>query len=348
MTYRERLPGGEASGLRPEDFDQVELERGTKHELEHTDDPEIAREIAMDHLAEDEAYYERLEALERQTFRNQSRPVTMGAMPLRDKLDEGDMLLENQLGGAGTALLVGAAALLAYFLFLRPARAAPAPAPGPAPTPTTCAIDPQRLDQWGAARGFPVVYAPQRMDAPTFDELADLLREKYPGIEDIADIEAKQFVAVIRDGSFWFYQIAQDGETVQTGRADNLRADYCAFTAAQPALPAPATCTVQTTEDLQRLNDWANANKIGALYLPSTREPPSGADIVESTFAEVLRNMQRSGARFVVVTSDGNFWDYGVTSPGITPSSITRRDDLRASYCAFRPQSAVAGVVHWL
>lgn len=68
----ERLPGGRAAGMRPSDFDPNELRRGTEHELEHTDDWRLAREIAMDHLAEDEGYYEKLEAMERGTFRDNS------------------------------------------------------------------------------------------------------------------------------------------------------------------------------------------------------------------------------------------------------------------------------------
>lgn len=39
-------------GLRPSDFDPRELKRGTKHELEHTDDEVKAQQITMDHLAE--------------------------------------------------------------------------------------------------------------------------------------------------------------------------------------------------------------------------------------------------------------------------------------------------------
>lgn len=65
----ELLPGGRASGMRPSDFDPDELRRGTEHELEHTDDWRLAQEIAMDHLAEDEAYYEKLDAVERGSFR---------------------------------------------------------------------------------------------------------------------------------------------------------------------------------------------------------------------------------------------------------------------------------------
>jgi len=51
------MPGGEADHLRPEDFDQEQLAIGTQHELEHTEDIDLAREIAMDHLAEDPDYY---------------------------------------------------------------------------------------------------------------------------------------------------------------------------------------------------------------------------------------------------------------------------------------------------
>jgi len=45
-------------------FDPVELRRGAEHELEHTNDLCIAQEIAMDHLAEDPAYYQKLALLE--------------------------------------------------------------------------------------------------------------------------------------------------------------------------------------------------------------------------------------------------------------------------------------------
>ena len=49
----------------PEDFDPEQLEAGTRHELEHTSDREIAREIAMDHLAEHRDYYRYLGGMER-------------------------------------------------------------------------------------------------------------------------------------------------------------------------------------------------------------------------------------------------------------------------------------------
>lgn len=44
------------------DMDPDELLIGTEHELEHTDDPDEAERIALDHLAEDPHYYSRLAA----------------------------------------------------------------------------------------------------------------------------------------------------------------------------------------------------------------------------------------------------------------------------------------------
>lgn len=54
------LPGGKADGMKAEDFDPAELAEGIKHEMEHTDNPTVAAEIAMDHLAEDPDYYRKL------------------------------------------------------------------------------------------------------------------------------------------------------------------------------------------------------------------------------------------------------------------------------------------------
>ena len=57
---RERVPGGLAQGMRPEEFDPAALRRGIEVELEHTSDRRVAMEIAMDHLVEDPDYYEKL------------------------------------------------------------------------------------------------------------------------------------------------------------------------------------------------------------------------------------------------------------------------------------------------
>lgn len=57
---KELIKGGIADGMSDELFDSVELEKGIKVELEHTDDEMIAKEIAKDHLAEDSEYYKKL------------------------------------------------------------------------------------------------------------------------------------------------------------------------------------------------------------------------------------------------------------------------------------------------
>ena len=52
------LPGGAANNKPDSDFPADKLEEGAEHEREHTDNDEIAKEIAKDHLQEDPAYYE--------------------------------------------------------------------------------------------------------------------------------------------------------------------------------------------------------------------------------------------------------------------------------------------------
>jgi len=53
----DEVPGGKAAGRPDSDFDPEQLKKGIKVEMEHTDDPKVAREIAKDHLAEDPHYY---------------------------------------------------------------------------------------------------------------------------------------------------------------------------------------------------------------------------------------------------------------------------------------------------
>ena len=51
------MEGGKGEDLSPADVDADELAVGNEVEMEHTDDPEIAQEISLDHLAEDPEYY---------------------------------------------------------------------------------------------------------------------------------------------------------------------------------------------------------------------------------------------------------------------------------------------------
>ena len=51
------IPGGIDNGSPDSDFDPKQLEEGIDIEMEHTDDKEIAKEIAKDHLSEVPNYY---------------------------------------------------------------------------------------------------------------------------------------------------------------------------------------------------------------------------------------------------------------------------------------------------
>jgi hypothetical protein len=76
----DKLPGGLAVGKSSEDFDPDQLAKGSEVEMEHTDDPDIAVEIAMDHLTEIPDYYDRLERMEQQASRSGSCNTGKGAV----------------------------------------------------------------------------------------------------------------------------------------------------------------------------------------------------------------------------------------------------------------------------
>ena len=64
QNYQDSLPGGKADARSPKDFDSHQLMLGVDVELEHTDDPKVALEIAIDHLTEDSKYYTKLQKME--------------------------------------------------------------------------------------------------------------------------------------------------------------------------------------------------------------------------------------------------------------------------------------------
>jgi hypothetical protein len=72
------LPGGEADHKPDSEFPQEALAEGKQHEREHTDNAEIAEEIAKDHLSEDPAYYKKVEQIEKgagSVYLDQSRQM---------------------------------------------------------------------------------------------------------------------------------------------------------------------------------------------------------------------------------------------------------------------------------
>lgn len=60
------LEGGRGDNLSDGDVDKEELKKGLKVEKEHTKDKRIAKEIALDHLAEDPNYYSKLEIIHKE------------------------------------------------------------------------------------------------------------------------------------------------------------------------------------------------------------------------------------------------------------------------------------------
>jgi hypothetical protein len=65
LKYTNKLPGGIGDKHKPSDFPKKDLEGMYEEEKIHTSDPDIARELAIDHLTQDKDYYKDLEKLKK-------------------------------------------------------------------------------------------------------------------------------------------------------------------------------------------------------------------------------------------------------------------------------------------
>lgn len=63
-NWVDHIVGGNAEGADPSQFDPEQLALGVQEEMEHTSDPDVAAEIAMDHLIKDPEYYQKLKLIE--------------------------------------------------------------------------------------------------------------------------------------------------------------------------------------------------------------------------------------------------------------------------------------------
>jgi tRNA nucleotidyltransferase/poly(A) polymerase/2'-5' RNA ligase len=63
---KDKVPGGLGDKAEAKDFDPKQVAKGKKVEREHTDDPDLALEITLDHLTEDPVYYDKLEEMEKE------------------------------------------------------------------------------------------------------------------------------------------------------------------------------------------------------------------------------------------------------------------------------------------
>ena len=56
--WKDNIPGGRADKKSPSDYNKKNVEKGHRIEFEHTDDPDTAKEITIDHLEEFPKYYD--------------------------------------------------------------------------------------------------------------------------------------------------------------------------------------------------------------------------------------------------------------------------------------------------
>lgn len=61
---QDKLPGGAGDNAMDSAFNPEALAEGIKHEMEHTNDEQLAKEIAKDHLTEDPNYYSKLKQMQ--------------------------------------------------------------------------------------------------------------------------------------------------------------------------------------------------------------------------------------------------------------------------------------------
>jgi len=87
QSLKERIPGGLSSGKSPEDFESSALQDGIAVEKEHTQSPAIAQEIAMDHLAEDPKYYEKLAKMEKKGQAEEDFPIMPNASEIASRME---------------------------------------------------------------------------------------------------------------------------------------------------------------------------------------------------------------------------------------------------------------------
>ena len=101
-SRKEEIPGGLADGKDPKDFDAEQLAIGAGIEMEHTESPKIAMEIAMDHLTESKDYYKKLiefvepelKSIQLHLVKNRPvvRKIDFQGLPVSIEADKGEML----------------------------------------------------------------------------------------------------------------------------------------------------------------------------------------------------------------------------------------------------------------
>ncbi len=88
----DELEGGLADEKGEDEFDEEQLEKGEDVEMEHTDDEDIAEEIAKDHLMEMDDYYDKLEDMEEEGGKKKKESK------LKKKSDDFNDIYDNNPG----------------------------------------------------------------------------------------------------------------------------------------------------------------------------------------------------------------------------------------------------------
>lgn len=89
---KDKIKGGLGDNKPDSDFDQKELKKGIKVEMEHTNNPEIAEEISKDHLSESKNYYKELAKMEKKLEKENKNPI----IEKRYEVWEGNILRASQ------------------------------------------------------------------------------------------------------------------------------------------------------------------------------------------------------------------------------------------------------------
>lgn len=91
------LPGGAGDNKPDSEFDAAKLETGVKHEREHTDNDQIAKEIAKDHLSEEPAYYEEHEAKKAEQVTTDRPRIIDELLAAKEHSDAGRYAYKNDI-----------------------------------------------------------------------------------------------------------------------------------------------------------------------------------------------------------------------------------------------------------
>lgn len=98
------LSGGKSDNQPDKKYDKEQLEKGTKVEMEHTDNKEIAKEVAKDHLEESEdfkdgnggKYYDRLEKLENKIKEKNSAEAVLNLIKFSNELEKSGLIEQSK------------------------------------------------------------------------------------------------------------------------------------------------------------------------------------------------------------------------------------------------------------